>query len=244
MSIQTSKDHNSLPKNVADVVGRPQGLLIGDEERPAERDAEFDTFDPSSGSIINAVAHAQRADVDTAVRLSREALEGEWSLVAPSERGRMLYKLADLIEANLDLFAYMESLNNGSPLATTRDVLLPGVISHLRHFAGWADKLKGAIIDTGIPDMSVQVEREPVGAVAAIVPWNFPLTLAVWKVAPALAAGCTAILKPAEQTPLTALHLGRLALEAGIPPGVLQVLPGFGKTTGASLVSHPGVDKV
>jgi phenylacetaldehyde dehydrogenase len=232
-----------LPE-VQGVLAQPQRLIIGADEVWARSGETFDTVDPSSGAVLAQVAHAHTDDVDEAVRVSRAALEGPWSRVAPSERGRLLNKLADLIDANTELLAQLESLDNGTPQTLTRAALLPGVAAHFRYFAGWADKIGGTTVNTGIPGMAVQLEREPVGVVAAIVPWNFPLTMASWKIAPALAAGCTVILKPAEQTPLTALHLGRLALEAGIPPGVLQVLPGLGETAGAALVAHPGVDKI
>jgi phenylacetaldehyde dehydrogenase len=241
---QAAEIESPMLPEVRAVLERPQSLLIGDEERPASSGATFDTFDPSTGALLARVAHADRADVDVAVRASRAALEGSWRSISPADRGRLLNKLADLIDEHAEELAQLESLDNGTPLSITRMGLLPGVSAHFRHFAGWADKIAGRTVDTGIPGMSVQVQQEPVGVVAAIVPWNFPLTMATWKIAPALAAGCTVILKPAEQTPLTALALGRLALEAGIPAGVLQVLTGYGETVGAALVEHPGVDKV
>jgi acyl-CoA reductase-like NAD-dependent aldehyde dehydrogenase len=232
-----------LPE-VQSLLAGPQNLVLGAEQTTAKDEARFETWDPSDGEVLAVVAHAQAEDVDKAVSLSRAALEGPWGRMSPSERGRLLYRLAELVEQNSEGLAQLESLDNGTPQSVTSGALLPGVVAHLRHFAGWADKITGTSVDTGIAGVSVHLEREPVGVVAAIVPWNFPLTMATWKIAPALAAGCTVILKPAEQTPLSALWLGRLALEAGIPPGVLQVLPGFGETTGAALVAHPGVDKI
>jgi phenylacetaldehyde dehydrogenase len=235
---------NQILPEVQDLLAKPQRLIIGAEEVAARSGETFETLDPSSAALLANVAHAQAEDVDEAVRVSRAALQGPWARIGPAERGRLIHRLADLIEANTDLLAQLESLDNGTPQSVTKGALLPGVVAHLRHFAGWADKITGTSVDTGIPGMAVHLEREPVGVVAAIVPWNFPLTMAIWKIAPALAAGCTVILKPAEQTPLSALHLGRLALEAGIPAGVLQVLPGYGHTAGAALVAHPGVDKI
>jgi phenylacetaldehyde dehydrogenase len=243
MTEALSAEIDVLPE-VRETLKRPQLLIIGDHEVAAHSGETFDTLNPSTGSLLARVAHADRDDVDDAVRIARAALEGSWRMVSASERGRLLNKLADLIDAQAGELAQLESLDNGTPVGVTRNGLLPGVAAHFRYFAGWADKIDGTTIDTGMPGMSVQLQREPVGVVAAIVPWNFPLTMATWKIAPALAAGCTVILKPAEQTPLTALALGRLALEAGIPPGVLQVLPGLGETAGAALVEHPGVDKI
>lgn len=219
-------------------------MLIDGELVEAVSGATFPTLDPATGEKIADVAEAGPEDLDRAVAAARRALEGPWSELPATERGRLIGRLADLVEEHADELAQIESLDNGKPVTFARAGDLALAIDQLRYFSGWPSKIAGETLSPALPDMHLYTRREPVGVVAAIVPWNFPLTIATWKVAPALAAGCTVILKPAEETPLTALRLGELALEAGIPPGVLNVCPGFGETTGDALVRHQGVDKV
>jgi aldehyde dehydrogenase (NAD+) len=221
----------------------PHNLLIGEERLPALDGRTFDSLDPATGETIASVAYAAEQDVDRAVKTARDAFEGPWHTISAAERSQLINALADLVEENAGELAELESLDNGKPIIYARSVDLPLTIAHLRYFAGWPTKIEGEVIPVGAADMLCYTHKEPVGVCAQIIPWNFPLMMASWKVAPALAAGCTVVLKPAEQTPLTALRLGDLALEAGIPPGVLNVVPGDG-ATGAALVGHPGVDKI
>jgi acyl-CoA reductase-like NAD-dependent aldehyde dehydrogenase len=218
-------------------------LVVG-SERPAAADGRtFATLDPATGREIAQVPFAGPADVEAAVAAARAAFEGPWAALAPLARGRLLEALAEAVEAHAEELAQLESLDNGKPVKLAQYVDVLGTAAHLRYFAGWPTKIEGAVLPVAAPGMHCYTRREPVGVCAQVVPWNFPLLMSAWKVAPALAAGCTVVLKPAEQTPLTALRLGELALEVGFPPGVLNVLTGDG-STGAALVAHPGVDKV
>jgi phenylacetaldehyde dehydrogenase len=221
----------------------PLELLIDGERRPAQDGATFATLNPSDGTVLATVAQAGPADVDAAVRSARAAFEGPWAAMAPGQRAAVLFRLADLIDEHAEELAQLESLDVGNPVANTTVIDIPLSSDQYRYYAGWVTKIEGSTVPNMYPSTHVRLEREPVGVVAAIVPWNFPLVIASWKVAPALAAGCTVVLKPAEQTPLTAVRLGELALEAGLPPGVLNVCTGDG-TTGAALVDHPDVDKI
>lgn len=205
---------------------------------------------PADETVIARVRVASDEDVDRAVRSSREAFErGGWTAMAPGERERVLYRLADLIEERADTLAQLITLENGKLVAQARSSDVLGAAKTFRYYAGWATKIEGSTLDVSIQHRDgrqnfAYTRTEPVGVVAAIVPWNFPLSIAAWKVAPALAAGCTVVLKPSEETPLSALMLGELAHEAGLPPGVLNVLTGDGARTGAALVAHPGIDKI
>jgi acyl-CoA reductase-like NAD-dependent aldehyde dehydrogenase len=221
----------------------PHGLLIGGASAPAADGRTFATTDPSTGQEIAQIAWAGPADVDRAVAAARAAFQGEWGLGAPAARAQALNRLADLLEANADELGDLESIDNGKPKKMAVRVDVPSAVNLLRYFAGWATKIEGTTIGVSVPDMFVYTVRDPIGVCAQIVPWNFPLMMAVQKLAPALAAGNTVILKPAEQTPLTAIRLGELVSEAGIPAGVVNVLTGDG-STGAALVDHPGVDKI
>jgi aldehyde dehydrogenase (NAD+) len=219
-------------------------LVIGDRRVPAADGNSFETLDPASGRAIARVALGGPEDVDRAVRAAREALEtGPWGSIAPSARAAAIYALADALQEHAEEIAQLEALDNGKPAKLAQAVDVELSATHLRYFAGWPTKIEGAVLPVSAPDMLCYTRREPVGVCAQIVPWNFPLLIAIWKLAPALAAGCTVVLKPAEQTPLVALRLAELALESGLPPGVLNVLTGDG-TTGAALVEHPDVDKV
>jgi aldehyde dehydrogenase (NAD+) len=226
-------------------VAGPQNLLIGEERVPAGDGSTFETLDPSSGEVIAQVAQAGAQDVDAAVRAAAAAFEqgSKWRRAPAAERSRLLMRLADLVEEHGEELAELESLDNGKPLTYARQIDVPLTVAHFRYFAGWPTKIEGEVIPVSAPNMLCYTRREPVGVAGQIIPWNFPLMMASWKAAPALAAGCTVVLKPAEQTPLTALRLGELALEAGFPPGVFNVITGAGET-GAALVDHPGVQKI
>ena len=213
------------------------------ERVPPADGATFDTIDPSTGRVICAVSLGGPEEVDAAVRAAREALGGPWGSISPADRGLLIGRLADLLEAASDEFAQLESLDNGKPVKMARVVDVAGAVAHFRHFAGWPERIFGSVIPVKVPEMLCYTRKEPVGVAGQIIPWNFPLLMAAWKLGPALAAGCTVVLKPAEQTPLTALRLGELALEAGIPPGVINVVTGDG-STGALVVDHPGIDKI
>jgi acyl-CoA reductase-like NAD-dependent aldehyde dehydrogenase len=223
-------------------ISGPQKLLIGGERVDAAAGQTFATIDPATGEAICEVAEAGADDVERAVEAARAALDGPLRKVSASKRAGLMYSLAELIKANGEELAQLESLDNGKPVrAASADVAAS--VAHLRYYAGWPTKIEGETIPVSARDTLAYTLREPVGVCAQIVPWNFPLLMAVWKISPALAAGCSLILKPAEQTPLTALRLGELALEAGFPEGTVNVLTGAGET-GAALVDHPGVDKV
>ncbi len=219
-------------------------MLIDGEFRDAVSGKTFETIDPATEEPIAEVAEADAADVDLAVRAARRALEGgAWASMDPRERGKILLRWADLIESELEPLAELESLDCGKAIQESLSYDVPGTAAVLRYFGGWADKLHGKTIPA-TRDFFMYTRREPVGVCGQIIPWNFPMSMAAWKVGPALAAGCTTVLKPAEQTPLTALRMAELAMEAGLPPGVLNVLPGFGPTAGGAIVEHPGVDKI
>jgi acyl-CoA reductase-like NAD-dependent aldehyde dehydrogenase len=238
----------TLPDALGDAarafIAKQHGLLIGAESAQAADGRTFVTLDPANGSEIATVAQAGAEDVARAVAAAREAFQnGPWSSMAPSARGQLIAALADAIEAHEEELAQIESLDNGKPVKLAQYVDVRGTIAHLRYYAGWPTKIEGNVLPVTAPNMLCYTRREAVGVCAQIVPWNFPLLMAAWKIGPALAAGCTIVLKPAEQTPLSALRLGELALEAGFPPGVLNVLTGDGET-GAALVDHPDVDKI
>lgn len=225
-------------------------MLIGGEWSAAETGATFEVFNPATGEVIARVPQASAGDVDRAVQAARRALAAPaWKDLTPYARERLIHKLADLVEANGDELARLETMNQGKLLPWSHAIEVGGSAQWLRYMAGWATKIEGSTFDVSIPfppgtKYRASTQRVPVGVVGAIVPWNFPLAMAVWKIAPALACGCTVVLKPAEETPLTALRLAELALEAGFPPGVLNVITGDGETAGAALVRHPGVDKI
>jgi phenylacetaldehyde dehydrogenase len=231
----------------AQLASAPQHLLIDGKRKAALTGERFEALNPATGETLARVARANAGDVDLAVSSARRAFENRaWRQMNANDRTNLLLKLADLIEKEADDLAVLECLNNGKPAHLTRLVEVEGSIKTFRYFAGWPTKFGGETLPVS-PRGGAQIlnytTREPVGVAGLIVPWNYPLSMAAWKVAPALAAGCAVVLKPAEQTPLTALRLGELALEAGFPPGVLNVVTGFGEA-GAALVAHPGVDKI
>jgi acyl-CoA reductase-like NAD-dependent aldehyde dehydrogenase len=235
---------DALGTAAREFLSRPQLLLIGSERVEAADGRTFATLDPSSGQEIAQVAHGGAEDVDRAVRAARAALEdGPWGTMPASGREQLMHALANAIEEHAQEFAEIESLDNGKPVGLARYVDVASTVAQLRYFAGWPTKIEGGVLPVSAPNMLCYTRREPVGVCGQIVPWNFPLLMAAWKIGPALAAGCTTVLKPAEQTPLSALRLGELALEVGLPPGVLNVLTGDG-ASGAALVDHPGVDKI
>jgi phenylacetaldehyde dehydrogenase len=236
-----------LDQRVVEFLKQPKRMLIGGKWVDALSGKTFKTFDPSNGDVLATVAEGDRQDIDLAVKAARKAFEnGPWPEMTPSERGRLLLKLADLLEQHLEEFAQLESLDNGKPLTIARVADVPLAVDLFRYMAGWSTKIEGNTIPISAKGASyfAYTRREPVGVIGQIIPWNFPLLMAAWKLGPALAVGCTVVLKPAEQTPLSALRLGELAMEAGFPDGVLNVVPGFGETAGAALAAHPDVDKV
>jgi len=223
---------------------RQTRLLINGEWCNAASGKTFDTINPATGDVIAQVAESDAADVDQAVKAARAAFEtGKWRKMSATRRGDLLHKLADLIEKNADELARLESLDNGKPYSIAKAADLPLTVACYRYYAGWADKIQGKTIPINGPYFCY-TRHEPVGVVGQIIPWNFPLLMQAWKLAPALACGNTVVLKAAEQTPLTALRVGELILEAGFPPGVVNILAGYGPTAGQALARHMDVDKV
>jgi aldehyde dehydrogenase (NAD+) len=219
-------------------------LLINNRWVESESGRTFATVNPSTGEEICQIAEADAADVEKAVKAARNAFEkGSWRKTQASDRGRMLHRLADLIEQHADELAAIESLDNGKPVGVAKAVDVAATAGCYRYFAGWADKIHGKTIPID-GDFFCYTRHEPVGVVGQIIPWNFPMLMQAWKLAPALAAGNTVVMKPAEQTPLSALRIGELLVEAGFPEGVVNLLPGFGPTAGAAIASHMDVDKV
>ena len=228
----------------ADVKVSQTRLLINGEWQDAADGKTFETINPATEAVIANVAEADKADADRAVAAARRAFdEGAWRKMSATQRGNLLYKLADLIEANKDELAALETLDNGKPLSDSKAADLPLTIACYRYYAGWADKIQGKTIPINGPYFCY-TRHEPIGVAARIILWNFPLLMQAWKLAPALACGCTVVLKVAEQTPLSALRVGELINEAGFPPGVVNILSGFGPTAGQALARHMDVDKV
>jgi phenylacetaldehyde dehydrogenase len=235
---------------VARFLKRPPRLLIGGEWVESRSTATIAVVDPATGRQIAVVPDANAADVNRAVAAARAAFEkGAWHDMLPVQREALIWRLSDLIEKHAEELAELESLDNGKTKFIASVVDVPNTRDYFRYMAGWATKLEGATFNTSIyagpgSRFHTYTLREPIGVVAQIIPWNFPLAMAAWKLGPALACGCTCVLKPAEQTPLSALRLGELITEAGFPPGVVNILTGNGETTGVALVAHPGVDKI
>jgi phenylacetaldehyde dehydrogenase len=235
---------------VQSFIARPRQMLIGGQWLDAASGKTFPVYEPSTGDVIAQVAEGGAADIDKAVAAARAAFEsGPWSRMTAAERARLIWRLGDLIEQHLEEFAQLESLDNGKPLTVARAADVPLAVELFRYMAGWATKIEGSTIPLSVgytpgAQYHAYTLREPVGVVGQIIPWNFPLLMAAWKLGPALATGCTVVLKPAEQTPLSALRLGELIQEAGFPDGVVNIVTGFGETAGAALAAHPGVDKV
>lgn len=238
---------SQIETSVSEFVAKPRTMLIGGKWVEAVSGKTFDTYNPATGEVLARVAEADKPDIDLAVKAARKAFEsGPWPDMTPAERGRLLWKLAELIDEHHEELAELETLDNGKPLFFSRIVDVPTASDAFRYYAGWATKVEGSTIPisaTGAKYLAYTL-REPVGVAAQIIPWNFPLIMASMKLGPALAVGCTCVLKPAEQTPLTSLRLGELIMEAGFPDGVVNIVPGFGETAGAALVAHPDVDKI
>jgi acyl-CoA reductase-like NAD-dependent aldehyde dehydrogenase len=238
-------DSPLLSPNVRAWLAQPKRLLINNRWVESVSGACFSVIDPATGHLLCEVAEARAEDIDLAVLAARRAMNGSWGSTTPAERARMIWKLSDLLEAHQDEFGQLESLDVGKPLLETMVFDLPQAIDQLRYFAGWATKITGESVQTSLPGESLAyTRREPVGVVAAITPWNFPLAIVCWKLAPALACGNAVVLKPSEITPLSALRLGELILEAGFPPGTVNIVPGFGANAGQALVHHADVDKI
>jgi len=236
-----------IQTSVTQFVAKPRKMLIGGKWVDAVSGKTFETYNPATGEILARVAEGDKADIDLAVKAARKAFEsGPWPEMSPSERGRLLWKLAELIDQHSEELAQLETLDNGKPVFFSRIVDVPTASDAFRYYAGWATKVEGATIPISAPGAKylAYTLREPVGVAGQIIPWNFPLIMASMKLGPALAVGCACVLKPAEQTPLTALRLGELIMEAGFPDGVVNVVPGYGETAGAALAAHPDVDKI
>ncbi len=224
---------------------RPVKMLIGGQWVESASGKTFETYNPATGKVLTHVAEGDAEDINRAVAAARAAFEsGPWAKMTPSQRGRLLWRVAELIEEHADELAMLETLDNGKPIKYSKASDVPLTADHFRYFAGWATKIEGETIPVSIPNMFTYTLREPLGVVGQIIPWNFPMQMAAWKLAPALACGNTVVLKPAEQTPLTALRIGELICEAGVPDGVVNIVPGFGQTAGAALAAHPDVDKI
>jgi len=236
-----------VDENVSKYVAKKRQMLINGKWVDAASGKTFPTYNPATGEVLAHVAEGDKEDVDRAVAAARAAFDkGPWRNITPSERGRVIWKLADLLEKRLEEFAQLECLDQGKPLGLARMVDIPTSIDQLRYYAGWATKVEGSTIPISAHGAKflAYTLREPIGVVGQIIPWNFPMIMATLKLAPALATGCTVVLKPAEQTPLTALMLGELIQEAGIPDGVVNIITGYGETAGAALAAHPNVDKI
>jgi phenylacetaldehyde dehydrogenase len=240
----------TVDQNVQQFTTTPRQLFINGQWADAASGKTFETPNPATGAALASVAEGDAADIDRAVRAARKAFDdGPWSRITPSERGRIIWRIGDLILEHAEELAQLESLDNGKPydVALAADVPLAADLFH--YMAGWATKIEGNSINISVPYMPganfhSYTLREPVGVVGQIIPWNFPLLMAAWKIGPALTTGNTVVLKPAEQTPLTAIRLAGLIAEAGVPDGVVNVVTGFGETAGAALAAHPLVDKV
>ena len=239
-----------MDQQAREFVGREHPMLIGGDWVDAASGKTFEVYDPASGKVIANVAQGDSEDIDRAVKTARAAFEtGPWSKMTASERGRAIHKLGDLVLEHGDELAALEALDNGKPLTVARAADIPLTADLFHYMSGWATKNNGQTLSLNVPylpdaQFHAYTLHEPVGVVGQIIPWNFPLLMAAWKLGPALACGCTIVLKPAEQTPLSALRLGELILEAGIPEGVVNIVTGFGEETGAPLAAHDGVDKI
>jgi phenylacetaldehyde dehydrogenase len=239
-----------LENSVSAFVAEPRKHLIGGRWVEAASGKTFPVYNPATEEVIAHVAEGDAEDIDRAVKAARQAFEnGPWPNLTPAERGRMIWRLGDLIYEHLEELAQLESLDNGKPITVARAADVPLAADIFQYMAGWTTKMEGNTIPLSVPyapgaNFHAYTLREPVGVVGQIIPWNFPLLMAAWKLAPALATGCTIVLKPAEETPLSVLLLGELIQEAGIPDGVVNIVTGFGEETGAPLAAHPGVDKI
>lgn len=233
-----------LKEKVGKFLSGKKKLFINGEFVESQTQKTFDSYNPATDEVLASVYEAGPEDIDLAVKAARKAFdEGPWSKMSASERSRLMYILADLMEKNSAELAQLETLDNGKPIRETTNADIPLAIEHMRYYAGWCTKITGQTIPVNGPYFNY-TRHEAVGVVGQIIPWNFPLLMAMWKLGAALATGCTVVLKPAEQTPLSALYLAELIQEAGFPDGVVNIVPGFGETAGQPLVDHPLVDKI
>lgn len=248
--MSTTQSNLSADQKVQAFLDKPRKMLINGQWVNSASGKTFQSYNPATGKVLAEIAEGDREDINRAVSAARAAFDsGPWRKMTASERGRAIWKLGDLIEQHTEEFALLETLDNGKPLTVARAADVPLAVDLFRYMAGWTTKIEGQTIPMSVPytpgaQYLAYTLREPIGVVGQIIPWNFPLLMAAWKLGPALAAGCTIVLKPAEQTSLSALRLGELFSEAGIPDGVVNIVTGFGETTGASLAAHPDVDKV
>ena len=247
MSVATN---SPVPESLQSFLSSPKKMLIGGKWVDAKSGKTFDVYDPATDQVVAQAAEGEAADVELAVAAARKAFDqGPWSKMGGSERSRLIWKIGELIEEHADELAQIETLDNGKPFAVAKAADVALAADMFRYMAGWATKIEGNTIPISLPyapgaEFHAFTLREPVGVVGQIIPWNFPLLMAAWKLAPALTTGCTVILKPAEQTPLSALRLGELIAEAGVPDGVVNIVTGFGETAGAAIASHDQIDKV
>ncbi|VAX04935.1 Aldehyde dehydrogenase [hydrothermal vent metagenome] len=246
----TAAQLENLHHKTQDFISSPRKMLINGQWTTAASGKNFDTLDPSTGDVIVHVAEGDKEDIDRAVKAARAAFEdGPWSSMNPTARERCMHKLSDLMEENADILAELEALDNGKNVAIARAVDIQVAIDYIRYMAGWPTKIMGNILPLSVPyapdaKFLGYTLKEPVGVVGQIIPWNFPTLMCAWKLGAALASGCTVVLKPAEETPLTALYIGELVCQAGFPDGVVNIIPGYGHTAGAALTTHKQVDKI
>ena len=241
----------TIDQDARDFVTREHRMLIGSDWVPAASGQTFETLDPATGDVLASVPRGSSEDIDRAVKTARAAFDPDspWRRMSPADRGRVIHRIGDLILEHGDELATLETLDNGKPLAVAKAADVPLAADLFHYMSGWTNKHGGSTLQISVPYMPgaewhAYTLHDPVGVVGQIIPWNFPLLMACWKLGPALACGCTIVLKPAEQTPLSALRLGEICLEAGVPPGVVNVVTGFGEETGAPLAAHPDVDKI
>lgn len=250
MQNQTLTTQTPISDATRRFLAKPKRMLIGGEWLDAADGGTLDVVDPATAQVFDKVPAGAKADIDRAVAAARQAFEGgDWAAMRPVDRERLLMKLADLVEANAQELAELEALDNGKPVTVARFADVSLVVDSLRYLAGWATKIHGETMNVSVPIVRDRefwgfTRREPVGVVGSIIPWNFPLLMAAWKMGPVLATGCTMVLKPAEETPLSALRLAELVQEAGYPAGVFNIVTGLGHAAGAALSSHPGIDKL
>ncbi|MCF6215177.1 MAG: aldehyde dehydrogenase family protein [Emcibacter sp.] len=246
----TAEQLENLHHKTRDFISSPRKMLVNGQWVTSASGKSFDTLDPSTGGVIVQVAEGDKEDIDRAVTAARAAFEdGLWPSMNPTDRARCMYRLADLMEENADILAELEALDNGKNVAVARAVDVQVAIDYIRYMAGWPTKIMGNVLPLSVPyapdaKFLGYTLKEPVGVVGQIIPWNFPILMCAWKLGAALASGCTAVLKPAEETPLTALYVGELVCQAGFPDGVVNIIPGYGHTAGAALTTHKQVDKI
>ncbi|NKB81589.1 MAG: aldehyde dehydrogenase family protein [Nitrospirales bacterium] len=248
--MKTTTTNSLVHQDIQQFLASSRKMLIDGKWTESASGKTFQTVNPATGKVLGHVAEGAQEDIHRAVQAARQAFDtGPWRRLSPSDRGKCMWRLADLIESHTEQLAQLESLDNGKPVTVARVADVPLAADLFRYMAGWATKIEGHTIPLSVPYTPntrylAYTLREPVGVVGQIIPWNFPLLMAAWKLGPALATGCTIVLKPAEQTPLSALFLGELICEAGFPDGVVNIVPGYGETAGAALAAHPHVDKV